>query len=107
MSRENCANVLVTPTQLVPTISKVLINELGQYFPIENIYSSAKVGKAPLNIKCVARLTHQHLSTGKDNVFERLQHKYGKKCTLIAIGDGIEEEQAAKRVSPRLPTKPF
>ena len=43
--RENCANVLVTTTQLVPALAKVLLFGLGQIFPIENIYSATKIGK--------------------------------------------------------------
>lgn len=43
--RVNCVNVLVTQTQLVPGLAKVLLYGLGSLFPIENIYSSTKVGK--------------------------------------------------------------
>lgn len=43
--RENCVNVLVTTTQLVPALAKVLLFGLGQVFPIENIYSATKIGK--------------------------------------------------------------
>lgn len=43
--RENCVNVLVTTTQLVPALAKVLLYGLGQIFPIENIYSANKIGK--------------------------------------------------------------
>lgn len=43
--RENCVNVLVTNTQLVPAIAKVLVFGLAQIFPIENIYSTNKIGK--------------------------------------------------------------
>ena len=78
ISRENCVNILVTQTHLVPSLSKVLINGLGHLFPIENIYSAAKVGK--------------------DSIFERLQQKFGKKCTFVVIGDGKDEEEAAKKV---------
>lgn len=42
--RENCVNVLVTSTQLVPALAKVLVFGLGQIFPIENIYSTNKIG---------------------------------------------------------------
>lgn len=44
-SRPNCVNVLVTTTQLVPALAKVLLYGLGSIFPIENIYSATKVGK--------------------------------------------------------------
>ncbi|KAL7030597.1 hypothetical protein ACKWTF_006722 [Chironomus riparius] len=43
--RENCVNVLVTTTQLVPALAKVLLFNLGGVFPIENIYSATKTGK--------------------------------------------------------------
>lgn len=42
--RENCVNVLVTTTQLVPALAKVMLFGLGQIFPIENIYSATKLG---------------------------------------------------------------
>lgn len=43
--RENCVNVLVTTTQLVPALAKVMLFGLGGVFPIENIYSATKCGK--------------------------------------------------------------
>lgn len=43
--RENCVNVLVTTTQLVPALAKVMLFGLGGVFPIENIYSATKIGK--------------------------------------------------------------
>ncbi|KAF5917451.1 hypothetical protein HPG69_017342 [Diceros bicornis minor] len=41
-SRPNCVNVLVTTTQLIPALAKVLLYGLGSVFPIENIYSATK-----------------------------------------------------------------
>lgn len=43
--RSNCVNVLVTTTQLIPALAKVLLYSLGGAFPIENIYSATKIGK--------------------------------------------------------------
>ncbi len=43
--RENCINVLVTTTQLVPALAKVMLFNLSGVFPIENIYSATKCGK--------------------------------------------------------------
>uniref|UniRef100_A0A2K5VT84 Eyes absent homolog n=1 Tax=Macaca fascicularis TaxID=9541 RepID=A0A2K5VT84_MACFA len=43
-SRKNCVNVLITTTQLVPALAKVLLYGLGEIFPIENIYSATKIG---------------------------------------------------------------
>lgn len=44
-SRSNCVNVLVTTTQLVPALAKVLLYGLGGVFSIENVYSATKIGK--------------------------------------------------------------
>ncbi|RWS17883.1 eyes absent 3-like protein [Dinothrombium tinctorium] len=76
--RPNCVNVLVTTTHLVPALAKILLYNLGSVFPIENIYGSMKVGK--------------------DNCFQRIQDKFGRKCTYVVIGDGKDEETAAKNV---------
>lgn len=42
--RGKCMNVLVTTTQLVPALAKVLLYGLGDVFPVENIYSATKIG---------------------------------------------------------------
>ncbi|CAK1591235.1 unnamed protein product [Parnassius mnemosyne] len=75
-SRENCVNVLVTTTQLVPALAKVLLFGLGGVFPIENIYSATK--------------------TGKETCFEKIKQRFGDRCTYVVIGDGQDEEAAAK-----------
>nr|XP_032825187.1 eyes absent homolog 1-like isoform X5 [Petromyzon marinus] len=74
-SRGNCVNVLVTTTQLVPALAKVLLYGLGGVFPIENIYSATKIGK--------------------ESSFERIIARFGRKVVYVVIGDGIEEEQSA------------
>lgn len=48
--RSNCVNVLVTTTQLIPALAKVLLYSLGSVFPIENIYSATKIGKTRAHI---------------------------------------------------------
>ncbi|KAM8832787.1 protein phosphatase EYA4 isoform 1-T1 [Spinachia spinachia] len=45
-SRSNCVNVMVTTTQLIPALAKVLLYSLGSVFPVENIYSATKIGEA-------------------------------------------------------------
>lgn len=45
-------NVLVTTTQLVPALAKVLLYGLGDVFPIENIYSATKIGTVELVWRC-------------------------------------------------------
>ncbi|XP_039603675.1 eyes absent homolog 4 isoform X4 [Polypterus senegalus] len=76
-SRSNCVNVLVTTTQLIPALAKVLLYSLGGVFPIENIYSATKIGK--------------------ESCFERIMQRFGRKVVYVVIGDGVEEEQAAKK----------
>ncbi|XP_072836211.1 protein phosphatase EYA3 isoform X5 [Pogona vitticeps] len=76
-SRKNCVNVLITTTQLVPALAKVLLYGLGDVFPIENIYSATKIGK--------------------ESCFERIISRFGKKVTYVVIGDGRDEEMAAKQ----------
>ena len=44
MDRSKSTNVLVTNNQLVTGVSKVLLFGLAPFFPVENIYSSTKVG---------------------------------------------------------------
>ena len=43
--RPSCANILVTTTQLVPALAKVLLYGLGGIFTVENIYSATKIGE--------------------------------------------------------------
>uniref|UniRef100_A0A9L0S9B1 Eyes absent homolog n=1 Tax=Equus caballus TaxID=9796 RepID=A0A9L0S9B1_HORSE len=78
-TRSNCVNVLVTTTQLIPALAKVLLYSLGSAFPIENIYSATKIGK--------------------ESCFERIMQRFGRKVVYVVIGDGVEEEQAAKKVT--------
>ncbi|XP_021077398.1 eyes absent homolog 4 isoform X3 [Mus pahari] len=74
-TRSNCVNVLVTTTQLIPALAKVLLYSLGGAFPIENIYSATKIGK--------------------ESCFERIVSRFGTNMTYVVIGDGRDEEHAA------------
>ncbi|XP_033854987.2 eyes absent homolog 1 isoform X2 [Acipenser ruthenus] len=76
-SRSNCVNILVTTTQLIPALAKVLLYGLGIVFPIENIYSATKIGK--------------------ESCFERIIQRFGRKVVYVVVGDGVEEEQASKK----------
>ncbi|KAG8570654.1 hypothetical protein GDO81_011365 [Engystomops pustulosus] len=77
-SRSNCVNILVTTTQLIPALAKVLLYGLGVVFPVENIYSATKIGK--------------------ESCFERIVQRFGRKVVYVVVGDGVEEEQGAKKV---------
>uniref|UniRef100_A0ABI7X838 Eyes absent homolog n=1 Tax=Felis catus TaxID=9685 RepID=A0ABI7X838_FELCA len=77
-TRSNCVNVLVTTTQLIPALAKVLLYSLGGAFPIENIYSATKIGK--------------------ESCFERIVSRFGTNITYVVIGDGRDEEHAANQL---------
>ncbi|XP_075940091.1 protein phosphatase EYA4 isoform X4 [Anarhichas minor] len=76
-SRSNCVNVMVTTTQLIPALAKVLLYSLGSAFPVENIYSATKIGK--------------------ESCFERIVSRFGTNITYVVIGDGKDEEHAASQ----------
>ena len=44
-SRSSCVNTLVTSSHLVKALSTILLFELRDIFKIENIYSTANIGK--------------------------------------------------------------
>lgn len=114
-NRGKCMNVLVTTTQLVPALAKVLLYGLGDVFPIENIYSATKIGTYATRLLCV-KLKEKKRSVyifmwffiflfpvvschvGKESCFERIVSRFGKKVTYVVIGDGRDEEFAAKQV---------
>ncbi|KAM4771419.1 protein phosphatase EYA4 isoform 6-T6 [Rhinophrynus dorsalis] len=76
-TRSNSVNVLVTTTQLIPALSKVLLYSLGGVFPIENIYSATKIGK--------------------ESCFQRIVSRFGSHITYVVVGDARDEEHAASQ----------
>lgn len=45
--------------------------------------------------------TCSHFSlAGKESCFERIVSRFGRKCTYVVVGDGRDEEAAAKQVLP-------
>ena len=39
------------------------------------------------------------VTKGKESCFERIVSRFGRKCTYVVVGDGRDEESAAKQVS--------
>lgn len=66
--RPNCVNVLVTTTQLVPALAKVLLYGLGGVFSIENVYSATKIGKKQCLWLMVLQIIFRTLNTENVNV---------------------------------------
>ena len=54
------------PVKLVAALTKILLFGLGSLFPVENVYSSTKIGK--------------------DACFERIMTKFGRKSTYVVVG---------------------
>lgn len=99
-SRENCVNVLVTTTQLVPALAKVLLFGLGEVFPIENIYSATKIGAIIFfEISWSYFNKFFNITIGKESCFERIVTRFGRKSTYVVVGDGQDEETAAKNLN--------
>ena len=65
-ARTNCVNIIVTQTQLVAALTKVLLFGLGPVFSVDNIYSAAKIGK--------------------EACFDRILQRFGKKTTYLVLG---------------------
>jgi EYA(Eyes Absent) family protein len=78
-SRPDCVNVIVTQNQLIAALAKVLIYGLGPTFSPENVYSAAKIGK--------------------EACFDRVVQRFGRKSTYVVLGDGQDEEVAAKNMN--------
>ena len=36
--------------------------------------------------------------SGKDSCFERVKARFGRQCTYVVVGDGNDEDTAAKQV---------
>ncbi|XP_039271941.2 protein phosphatase EYA1-like [Styela clava] len=71
-------NILVTTTQLVPTLAKLMLYGLAKYFPIDHVYSATDIGKR----RC----------------FEKIVNAFGKDAEYVVIGDRIHDKQAAEEM---------
>lgn len=62
--RPNCVNILVTNNQLVAALAKILLFGLAQIFPVENIYSTNKIGKISIILSI-------HIFTSKFTIMDK------------------------------------
>lgn len=81
-------NVLVTNTQLVPALCKCLVYELDAFFPIERVYSSAKVHK----YRCFEAIMAKYRAESRGDSADGDEDV---AVEFVAIGDGLEEEQVS------------
>ena len=74
-------NVLVTNGELLPTLAKLLLFRLARHFHPACVYSSRDAGK----LAC----------------FREVVKRFGAAADMVAVGDGVEEETAARRCGMR------
>lgn len=99
-------NVLVTTTHLIPALAKLLLYGLGPHFSVENVYSAAggigvgssATGKPSTGTAAATTAAQAAAGSSKESCFDRVVQRYGRKCTYVVIGDGAEEERAARQV---------
>jgi hypothetical protein len=72
-------HVVVSNSQLVPLLAKLLLARLDAAVPLTHVYSAAAVTKVA--------------------AFQRVRAKYGPRARFIALGGGFEEEVAAGLLS--------
>ncbi|KAJ8376618.1 hypothetical protein SKAU_G00071980 [Synaphobranchus kaupii] len=93
-SRSNCVNILVTTTQLIPALAKVLLYGLGIVFPIENIYSATKIGKESCFERVIQRFGRK--DDGPLMVKEK-ESGPGEACCRLKTALGAGDTVAARR----------
>lgn len=107
--RANSLNVLVTSSHLIPTLAKCMLFGLSSLFPIENIYSATKDGEYLLLSHFCSLFAEKSsyyfllffVISGKEACFQRIQSRFGRKCTYVVIGTGRSEELPSKQVIQR------
>uniref|UniRef100_A0A1I7T705 Eyes absent homolog n=2 Tax=Caenorhabditis tropicalis TaxID=1561998 RepID=A0A1I7T705_9PELO len=79
VSAEKYANVVLTHDGVIQGAAELLIAGLNSAVPMENIYSTMK--------------------QGKETIFEKIQTRYGKKCSLVYVSSRDTSKDTAKRLS--------
>uniref|UniRef100_A0A1I7WZP7 Eyes absent homolog n=1 Tax=Heterorhabditis bacteriophora TaxID=37862 RepID=A0A1I7WZP7_HETBA len=77
MSSEKYANIVMCSDGLVPAVAQLLLSGLAHTIPIENIYSTNKAGK--------------------EAVLDRIQHRFGKKCSYVVVTSHPETNAVARK----------
>ena len=87
-------NVLVTTTQLVPALAKVLLYGLGGVFNIENIYSATKIGQyMTVCVLAVCVLEGRVGGGGGDGISG---DKDGDLSVPVGVGRGVVEMRTTR-----------
>jgi len=87
VSSASCANVLVTSSQLVPALSKLLLFGLGGIFATENVYSAIKIGTLGSDLMLLNLLIISLLSlSSNDYSSYGFYHATRMQCLSTALG---------------------
>ncbi|PIO57913.1 hypothetical protein TELCIR_20666 [Teladorsagia circumcincta] len=78
VSSEKYANVVLCSDPLVAAVAQLLLAGLAPAVPIENIYSTSKAGR--------------------EAVLDRIQNRFGKKCSYVVITSSAETNNLARKV---------
>nr|CDJ95636.1 CRE-EYA-1 protein [Haemonchus contortus] len=79
VSSEKYANVVLCSDSLVAAVAQLLLAGLAPAVPIENIYSASKAGR--------------------EAVLDRIQNRFGKKCSYVVITSSAETNNLARKES--------
>lgn len=87
-------------------MAKLLLYGLGPHFSVDNVYSAAGGGSSTSGNKsgggsgtaAASAAATAAAGSSKEACFDRVVQRYGRKCTYVVIGDGAEEERAARQV---------
>ncbi|KAE9417324.1 hypothetical protein Angca_006701 [Angiostrongylus cantonensis] len=79
VSSEKYANVVLCADPLVLAVVQLLLAGLAPVAPIENVYSTNK--------------------TGREAVIDRIQNRFGKKCSYVVITSNPETNNIARKES--------
>ncbi|KAL6731652.1 hypothetical protein Aduo_002495 [Ancylostoma duodenale] len=79
VSSEKYANVVVCSDPLVAAVAQLLLAGLAPAVPIENIYSTSKAGR--------------------EAVLDRIQNRFGKKCSYVVITSNPDTNNVARKES--------
>lgn len=79
VSSEKYANVVLCSDPLVAAVAELLLAGLAPSVPIENIYSTSKAGR--------------------EAVLDRIQNRFGKKCSYVVITSSSETNNIARKES--------
>ncbi|VDH89645.1 eyes absent homolog 1 [Mytilus galloprovincialis] len=77
-SRSSCVNILYTTSHLIPALAHVLLFQMGNIFKIENIYSTANIGK--------------------EKSFKMISEQFGNNCNVFVFGVGKDDEKIAEKL---------